>query len=224
MLSKIWNLSNFLILFISIITAIIGIIKKNKHKALSHLFIYPLASFIQDNLTLFDPITGLKIFETVNENVLGKSIHIFIIVEFTSIYFFFYKLSIFSNQIKKNIIYLFIAFFCIYFIMAITLENFSLYYEKIYFIQSCFILFPSYIYIYQLFTGPPKFKLANEPSFWFNAGIFIFFMLSLPFFFMLDHFKNGQFYYFRSIVYNFGYSIIFSFLIKAYFCKPKITI
>jgi hypothetical protein len=217
------DIIKYCLLTLSFISFLIGLRFKNRHKELSHLFLYSISSFLQ---VLIIGTYGLKkllrpsIFFIINDS----SIHMFIVLEFTCIYFFFLKTSILSLFTKKILVIGLFTGLCTYFILFITLESFVHDFDKIYFWESCLILLPCFIYIYQLFAKPPILDLLKEPSFWFNVGILIFFTLTLPVFFMIDYFENKHL---RALVNGInycGYLIIFSFLIKGYLCKPKVTI
>ncbi len=222
-ISIIEGISNLCLLILTLLVFIIGIALRKRHKELSHLFIYPASSFIQE---FYVSIAFFSVEKKSSYRIAllleGISVHLFISIEFICIYYFFYKVSILTNFSKQILKLFFIAFFCIYFLFAELSNDFILSYGKIYLIQSCFILLPSFIYIYQLFNNPPILKLAAEPSFWFNAGILMFFILTLPFFSTIKYYGIPKFSHYKNSIYNIGYIIIFLFLVKSYLCKSKI--
>lgn len=228
MIVRVWAFSGLFHFIISVVAVIVAIKSRKKFSELSHLFIYPLTSLIQENFSMiFFLIPTLKVGNDLQELFFGISVHFFLLVEFVCIYFFYYKLQLFPVWGKKILKYSFFSFFLIYFLMAIFSNNYLLSFRSYYFMQSSFILLPSFIYIYHLFTDAPKLDLANEPSFWFNGGIFIFFTLTLPIFFMIKYFDEDEPHtstYATRLVYNLGYIIIFLFQIKSYLCKPKTMI
>ena len=209
-----------LMYIMSFVTFIIGIKFKNRHVILSHLFIYPFASFLQ--------ITFSGLFDLLGFNISSKnsgiSIHIFIIIEIICIYIFFMKTNIITGLAKKILPFFLVGFFLLYLTLWIRNEDLIKKSGRIYFWESCFILLPCFIYLYQLFVKPPTLNLLNEPSFWFTAGILIYLTLSLPTFLMIDYFQNKSIYDLVNLLNFIGYCIIFSFLIKAYLCKPPKTI
>ena len=208
---------------LSFTTVIVAFIHKKRHRALSHLFIYPLASFLE--ITISGILDGLDILGfTVTERLSAMSIHIFVIIEFTCVYLFFLKSEIITGLSKKALSILFISFLVLYSLRWLTTLDFLLKYEKIYFLESCFILLPCFTYIYQLFAKPPILNLLNEPSFWFNAGILIYLTLTLPIFLVPGLLKTKLLFEFANLCNIWGYSIVFSFLIKAFLCKPTKTI
>ncbi len=224
MFTQLWSYSTLCLFIITIATIIIAIVRRKKHKVLSHLFIYPIASYLQNHKSLFFRIFNFNSTSKTKLLLDNLSIPIFIIIETVCIYIFFYKISIFSNIVKRNIKCAFVFFLIIFFLSELISKDDFESHRKIYFIQSCFVLYPSFLFIYHLFKGQPMLKLADEPEFWFNAGIFIFFMLTFPLILMIDLFENGSFVYLTDALYNFGYMIIFLFLIKAYLCKQKTLI
>ena len=222
-ITLIQGISNLCLLILTLFIFIVGITLRKRHKELSHLFIYPASSFIQEfyvSIVFF--VVEKKYGYRIASLLEGMSVHLFISIEFICIYYFFYKVSFLTNFSKQILKLSFISFFCIYFLFAVLSKDFIISYGKIYLIQSCFILLPSFIYIYQLFNNPPILKLAAEPSFWFNAGILMFFILTLPFFSTIKYFGIPKFSHYKNSVYNIGYIIIFLFLLKSYLCKSKI--
>ena len=214
--------TNLLMYILSFVAFIIGLKYKKKHQELSHLYLYALASFLQNTISIiFFGNSFLRI--SFNSKIDYISIAVFIIVEFFSIYFFFLKTKIITDFTKKILPIFFIGFLCFYFTQLIT-NNFIEKIETVYFYESCFILIPCFFYLFQLFIKPPTLNLLNEPSFWFNAGILIYLTLTLPVFFMIEHFNSKSLKGVINEINFIGYGIVFSFLIKAYLCKPKTMI
>lgn len=215
--------SNSLMYILAFIAFIIGLKYRKRHKELSHLFIYSFASLLQNTISVI--IIGKTIFTfNITSKVESISIHIFIILEFFCIYFFFLKTSIITGLGKKMLPIFIMPFLYFYLSKWITKENFLKNISDTYFLDSCFILLPCFIYLFQLFAKPPTLNLLNEPSFWFNAGILIYLTLTLPVFFMIDFFRKKPMQPAINDINFIGYCIVFSFLIRAYLCKPKTTI
>jgi len=207
---------------ISLCCFIIGLAQHKKHKELSHLYIYALASFIQN--TIGEILIKRKIFAFYFTAKFGiLAMHVFLLIEFACIYYFFFKTEIISGTARKMLFLLLICFLCFY-IREILAPNFFRQVGDFYFLDSCFILIPCFVYLIQLFAKPPTLNLLNEPSFWFNSGILIFFTLTLPVFFMINYFRSDSMLAAIDMINFIGYSIIFLFLIRAYLCKPKIAI
>ncbi len=212
-----------LMFIISLIAFVIGIKYKKKHRELKHLYIYPLATIIETAIAF--PLRGKNILGLyIDHDVNLFAIHAFIVIEFVCIYLFFLKTTIIAGYGRKILPFFFAAFFCLYISGWINKNNFLKNYMDVYFLDSCFILFPCFVYLFQLFNKPPTLNLLNEPSFWFNAGILIYFTLTLPAFFMADYFQTVPLLVIINDINFIGYSIIFSFLIRAYLCEPKATI
>lgn len=214
---------NTIMYILSFITFIIGIRFQKKHKELSHLFIYSLASFLQTTISVI--VFGKHIFG-ININLKAESIslHIFIVLELFCIYFFFLKTTIITGLGKKALPIFFIFFVYLYFLQWLKKDDFLKNIGNTYFLESLFILFPCFIYLFQLFVKPPTLNLLNEPSFWFSAGLLIYFTLTLPSFFMINYLTLKSM---QPIINNMnfvGYCIVFSFLIRAYLCKSKTVI
>lgn len=195
-----------------------GIKNRKKHFELSHLFIYSFASFIQTllmkSLEAISKIDRIKHIYIYNKS----SIQAFILIEFLSIYFFFYKNKSFVSSIKRLLLCTSI-FFLISFILYFN-ANFSIFHMTyFYYFESVIILMPCFIYLYQLFLKPPTLDLLQEPSFWFTSGILIYFTLTLPLFLIVDNLQDNYFTAVINIINSIGYIVIFSFLFKAYKCR-----
>lgn len=215
------GLIKYFLLLIAFTGFLIGLIYRKKHKELSHLYIYALASFLQilyvevANMFFDTPVVHLDlVFQ-------GISIHLFIIIEFVCIYLFFLKCSIIDTASKKIITLVSLIFLLTQILALFFLRDFLKSYEKYYFIESIIIIIPCFIYLYQLFKGPPILKLENEPSFWFTSGILIYFLLTFPVFFIIKNIRVEHRIQIMNTINAYGYIIIFSFLIKAYTCKTK---
>ena len=220
MLDTLSNISKYTLVIMSLLCFIVGTKHKTKHKELSHLHFYALASFSQGLVYIISKF----IFESGNNKAISLSILLFIIVEITSIFFFFYKTIIITASVKRyllHIYWLFIIFYLLFFMKS----DFSLsHVVSFYYIESVVVLTPCFIYLFQLFLKPPILDLLEEPSFWFNAGILIYFILTLPTFFMINFFVKDSVSLLIDVINYLGYILIFSFLIRAYLCKPKPTI
>ena len=224
MINILYNIGVVVLLFISFSSFIIGLKYKRTHKELNHLFIYSISSFLQ---VLFIKSTKhLFSFPDKNaEHTAAKvSIYIFLVIEFSCIYLFFYKIRFYNKRIKKSLAFTFGFCLLSYIILAIKSNFFILHVDYIYYIQSLIILVPCFLYLYQLFVQPPTLNLLNEASFWFFSGILIYFILTLPLFFMIHYFQSKIMRVMVDIINLLGYNLIFSFLIRAYLCKPKTTI
>jgi len=148
------------------------------------------------------------------------SIQVFILTEFVCIYFFFYKVSFFNNRIKKILLVSSILFLLFY-ITSFTSLFYISHMSYLYNFESMIILLPCFIYLYQLFLNPPVLDLLQEPSFWFTSGVLIYFILTLPLFIIVDNLNDHYYTAMVNIINLIGYMIIFSFLIKAYRCRPN---
>jgi hypothetical protein len=223
MFNTAYNICSTMLLIVSFLAFFVGLKYKKVHKELDHLFIYSISSFFQMVFYKFS-----YLFNFPNKYAvfiaLNISIYIFLIIELFCLYFFFYKIRPYNKTVKKNLPYIFV--FCILFYIALSIRsNFFLkYVEYIYYMQSLIILIPCFLYLYQLFIQPPILNLLNEASFWFFSGILIYFILTLPLFFMIHYFKNKGMWQIIGFVNMLGYCLIFLFLIRAYLCKPQITI
>ena len=198
----------------------VGVKNGKKHRELSHLFIYTIASILQtvlikslDIISKVHPIPRLSTYCKI-------SIQMFILTEFLCIYFFFYKVSFFNNRIKKILLASSILFFMFY-VTSFSNLSYVSNMSYLYNFESLIILLPCFVYLYQLFLNPPILNLLQEPSFWFTSGVLIYFVLTLPLFIIVDNLNDHYFTAVVNMINLIGYMIIFSFLIKAYRCRPN---
>ena len=220
MLETLASISKYILISIAITGFFVGIKYKDRHKELSHLHFYTLASATQSiTYMIFTFLLPAKKAIPIN-----LSIHVFIIIEVSCIFLFFYKTAILTKNVKKYLLFLYSVSMFSYIFSSINSNFLMKNVIGIYYIESLIILTPCFIYLFQLFLKPPILNLLEEPSFWFNSGILIYFILTFPLFFMIDYFVKSSISSLLDIVNYSGYSLIFSFLIRAYLCKPKTAI
>lgn len=213
-------ITNLLMLVLAFAVFVIGVKHKNRHKEISHLYIYSFASFLQTLISTFFLRNRFFDFHS-SQKIESVTVNIFVVIEFICIYFFFIKTSIITGVAKKALPFFMIIFLMVFLVQLLTIKNFLYNEASVYFLESCLVLPPCFIYIFQLFVNPPTLNLLNEASFWFNAGVLIYLTLTLPIFFMIDYFHSKSLAETVNIINYSGYCIVFSFLIRAYLCKPK---
>jgi len=218
MLSLLKNISLGTLCIIAFICFCIGVKYRRKHRELNHLYIYPLFSFLQ--IIIYFLFTYFNFPKSTSNLSIRFSIHIFIIVETICIFFFFYKTDILTNGIKNKLFFAYFFYLSFYIFRLVTS---NLFLAHIFYIQSLIIIIPCFIYLYQLFLNPPILNLLEEPSFWFNSGLLIYFTLTLPLYFIVNYFNKNPMYQLIDFININGYIIIYIFLIKGYKCNPKIT-
>ena len=96
----IYTTTNLLMYILSLIAFVVGLKYKKRHQELSHLYLYSLASFLQNTISV---IFFEKRFLGVNFNSNTEYISIagFLIAEFFFIYLFFLKTKIITDFTKK---------------------------------------------------------------------------------------------------------------------------
>ncbi len=187
------------------------------------MYLYPLGTLLQLAIPLlyFFPQMQTKQWSDLFKQINSITINSFLILEFICIYYFYYKLPAFRGRPRLILIISFILFLFIYLYSSVISESNQLVSFKLNFTKSCFILLPSFIYTFKLFKGPPTLKLANEPAFWFNSGVFILFLLTLPLNLIIESLVKNHSSFFTEIFINVGYYTIYGMLIKAYYCDAK---
>jgi hypothetical protein len=127
---------------LSLSALIFGIKYRNKFPELSHLYIYSLASLLQNSITII-----LSNRFPLDVKVDYYSMECFLVIEFFSIYYFFYKCSVFSRRAKILLVFLSVMFLFVNSIQFILLDPFENYLGIFLFIDSYFPLpfrtFPS---------------------------------------------------------------------------------
>lgn len=201
-------------------SGLIGIKFGLHNRDICHLPIYSFSSFFQVFFFVFfqdREILGIWF----SQQFTHWSVAGFLIIEITCIYYFFFKTEIISIKTKKILAPALTTFFLLFVYSLYNTEITYLTISNTFFLESIFILYPCFSYIYQLFKVAPTLNLLAEPAFWFTSGLIIFFVLSLPAFFMSKFFTTYQQQNVFILTNYIGYIIVFTFLSIAFVCKPK---
>jgi hypothetical protein len=182
----------------------------------------------------------LIVFASVYSSLFSPIVHYFTITKFNFVnyidyFFILIELFIFTNyflkiitnkRVKKTLFIIAIAFipyffsemyFDKYFPRSISERSQS----RVYTVESLILLFPCFIYFYELFKKAPILDLKNEPSFWIVTGWSFFATCTLPYSLMENYLRDShstlmtQLY---SVFYIF-YTLLFTLVIRAYLCK-----
>lgn len=206
-----------LMLLSALIALAIGIQRRSRLKGLKLLILYPLATIIQG---LIAYLSWAFDHNPVEDEVDIVSENLFVLVESVILYIFFKNIIV----IKRIKGYIHLSF-CIFLVYTITLWIFSdaFYWapNKIYLVESCFVLFVSFTYLYQIFILPPSTDLFRSSEFWVTMGCVFYFSCTIPLF-IIDsiHEYFSAFHSLYSI--NFlAYAILFACVSKAFLCMPK---
>jgi hypothetical protein len=214
-----------LMIVLNIIFLIIAYGRRSKEKWKTLFIIYGITAILQDFISTFvlwarkllieDP----QIINLTND----LSVSIFIPIEFTIFYSFFYYQ--FSQRRTKKLIVLTGKIYCLSaFIISLLIfffePNNTLKIVEGYLsvTASILILIPSFYYFYTLFTTPPDKNLLHEPSFWITTGIAFLHGLNIPVFLLYTFFINEYTLY--SINYI-AYCILFILFIISLLCNKK---
>ena len=204
-------------IFCALIASIIGVIMRKKYMALRFMFLYPLASFLQTSVTYFLDFI-LKVDTSFSTHF---SIIIFLLVEFFSLYIYYYKI-IKNSSFRKILITVFIIYLSL-FIFKWGENGFKLFMPAIfYFIQSIMVLSLAIIYLFFLFIDKPKSNLLNEPSFWITIGALLYFLCTVPIYIAAKYVLGTDGFAMDKGLFSINYicySLFFILLIRAYLCK-----
>jgi len=206
---NLFNFNEAVMIAAALISFILSLIHRKKFKSLRYIGLYPLASLLQ--ILIFHNFSSLKI--------INSTVSIFLSLEFAIIYHFFFQI-ILSEKLKKGLRILCLGFLIYLLYMWIFTNSFFERPEKIYVVQSLFILIPCFFYFAQLFTIPPTIRLIESPIFWITTGCLFFFSCTAPVFYVytiLNLLGEFDILYWIILI---AYSIFFICIAKAFLCKP----
>lgn len=182
------------------------------------LCFYPMASLLE---TIISSIIYSEFPRYSKLGVPQMLVNIFLLIEFISIYIFFFE--VFYSKKIKNLLYVIV---CIY--ISITLGfwifNNSLYKtpNHLFVPQAIFILMPGLYYLLNLLTNPSRIEPIHEPDFWVVIGLVFYFGGTLPLFLLNQHIDFSNTLHRSVYAINFlSYGILFLLIIKAYLCKKR---
>ena len=94
-------------------------------------------------------------------------------------------------------------------------------------IEFLLLLPPCFAFFYELINTRSDIKLLDRPSFWIASGIFLFCLLSIPYYLINRYIvssKTEMRFILTAMFFYLPFTINFLFLIKAFSCKKKLTI
>lgn len=212
-----------LIMFLtSLLTLIVA--AKNRHQPpyMRHLYLYLAASAIQTSIFIFF-VERTYFGFYISPSFLNKTIVWFLVGEPMAVYYFFYKNPIVSKAVKVILPLALVSFYLIIWRILHPELRQKVSINETYFAEALYILLPCFSYFIQLFKTPPILELTNEPSFWVTSGLTLFFLLSLPMFYISKHFETENLFVISNASIYIGYTIVFLFILRAYICKRKVT-
>lgn len=203
--------------------SIICFIYRKKHKQLSLLFIYPLASFLE----MFSMDLSYLGNQTINENIsviINWSIMLFLAIEFYIISTILLKYTF----EKQKLMYASIVIYTIFYFAFFFKSGFWVDKVEDYFIfQSSLIIIPSVIFLVDMFRSETIIDIHNYPPFWISVGVIQYSLCTFPITIAKDFFfgpkgtmSNLDLYSINNIC----YTIFFALLIKSVLCKPQTTL
>lgn len=213
--------TNILAMLCSFACMITAFIRRNKFKELKLMFLYPLSSLIQTiisyALTYFYPSMNIQnIIKSIN-----LSINLFLLIEFISIFIFFYQVVLISKL--KKILKLILYTYILTLIFLWYVYNPLLYYPfDLIFIQAVYVLLIAIICLIDLFKNNPKGSLLDEPSLWIITGSFLYFLCTLPIYIAREFVFEANGDLIEEGLYSINYicySIFFLLIIRAYLCR-----
>jgi hypothetical protein len=206
----------------SLITLIVAAKNRQQPPYMTHLSLYLAASAVQTSIFIFF-VERTYFGFYISPSFLKKTIVWFLVAETMAVYYFFYKNPIVSKAVRIILPCALVSFYVIIWRMLHPALNQKVSINDTYFVEALYILLPCFSYFIQLFKTPPILQLTNEPSFWVTSGLTIFFLLSLPMFYISKHFETDNLSVISNSSIYFGYTLVFLFILRAYLCKPKVT-
>ena len=108
----------------------------------------------------------------------------FMLVEYWSYAYFFYRIIEFPRM--KKIIQVYLVSFPVFWVFVVCLVTFHRWNSYVFNVGSfCTICFAS-VYYYQLFTRPDLVRLQRQPEYWIATGLILFYSCVLPLLGMLN--------------------------------------
>lgn len=214
--------TNILAILCAFACTIMGFIKRNKFKELKLMFIYPLSSLIQTiisyTFTYFYPNINIqKIDQYIN-----LSINLFLLIEFISIFIFFYQVVL-IGKLKKTLKLILSTYILIFFYLWYYYNPLLYYPFDLVFIQALYVLLIAVICLIDLFKNNPKRSLLSEPSLWIITGSLLYFLCTLPIYIAREFVFEANGALIEEGLYSINYicySIFFLLIIRAYLCRP----
>jgi len=187
-----------------------------------YLYIYPIASFLQNIFALI--INSTFLHADKKASIISISIYAFLIIEFYSLYYYFVK-SLKYNKSRKilsfyRVLYPILVLACW---MPGINPNTSKY--LLYLIQGSLLLVPCTFFVLEQFKYPTQTEALKSPSFWITVGISFYFACTLPLFIM----KDFVFHPFGGItdvgihsINQLCYGIMFLLMLKGFKCNNQV--
>jgi hypothetical protein len=106
-----------------------------------------------------------------------------------SIFFYWWLSGRFSKKMIIGFLFLFPLFVLI---NAFRFQGFFTLQTYSYALGGCFIIVLSILYFWQLYNSEETYSIFNDPVFWFSLSWLFYFIVTVPFFGMLNYFVNNS--------------------------------
>lgn len=206
----------------SLLTTIVGFLKKNKPKVLRLLPFLALISFFQVLICFLCLLWDLDLETTITVN--NITVFFYIIIEFTIVYQLMFAIT--KTKSLKFIMHVLFWGFILLSIFIYYTANFSICLPAIFNISNCLcIAFPCLFYFYEIFKSPPLNNLSQDPCFWVVTGYLFMSTCTLPFYALEDYiFKNLIRLYHQICMLNtVFYCLLFILILKSFKCRQTTT-
>lgn len=213
------------------IVAILYTIKKSKHESIAYLFfaytLTDLLFFIINTVLIYNgQFKSATFWNYVDFQ------NTFIAIAEATIYYKYFKTLYYNKNSHRWLGVIFILILATLSILILTRFSFinNRKYLIGYSIESIQLLFLTVLattYYYQLFKVYKKQALVERPSFWIMTGVFIYSIISIPYYLIHPFLLSVKFPDYEKLTFLFFYMpmiINFLFISKAMNCKHSITI
>ena len=198
----------------------IGISRRNRFWEMKWLFFYPLMALVEAFIAF--SIYFIEIPESSYDNLVNLIFNAFLLIEFLSLFFFYYR-SIKNYTLKKCILFLVSSYILIISLVWVFIRSPFDYPSEYFFLQSVFVLSLGILSIIDFFKGKLTLNLLNEPSLWITAGTFLYFLCTIPLYLAREFILDERGYATEPGLYSINYicyCILFLLITRAYLCNP----
>lgn len=217
-----------LLVGVLIMALIISVRNRKKHTILRFFPLYTtclLSVFISVYIAIYS--TKIYSYSVTTFNFINYIDYLFILIELGILIHFFLSI-VDSRVIKKILVFITLIFIPYYFIELCCDKYFprsisETTQSRVYTIESLILLFPCFVYFYELFKKPPTLNLKTEPSFWIVTGWSFFATCTLPYSLLENYLRKSHSNLMTELysVFYIFYILLFIMIIKAYSCKKE---
>lgn len=215
-----YHYTNLLLMLATLVSFILSYKHRNKIPEFTLFYIYPLASFTQQLISIISPLfpeSKAKLLLLTNNLVINS------FIGFETIFLMLFYFSVLRrNTIVSKIISFLAILFLLSFLLAGIYSSYTYNNKYVYTFGSLTLIISSLLYFYHLFHAPATSDILKQPTFWISCSVLLTFGCLVPITIVLDEISNDPSKPFDSSIYSITY-ILYSFLFilisKAFTCQ-----